>query len=247
VQTHTQTEPERQEPFTVEIKWPDNMGCVTQPNPEQIIRAGLEAWSQLKKCKTFASWLTVGEAMLAIRTEAMRGAHVNAPEGRRYQQEFSYLLKKSRCEDGSNFEEIDKGTRSRLIECVTNRKEIETWLATLTTSERQKLNHPEAVLRRWKKATSKKPDETAPKKPSHTEKLTASIVTLEEENARMKRAIERGGGDLWTPQDTPKDIARVIFGTISRSKAREVAREINKLAREVEKTSAPQETSEVRT
>ena len=50
----------------------------------------------------------------------------------------------------------------------------------------------------------------------------------------MKREIERGGGDLWTAQDTPKNIARVIFEKTSQSKAREIARELNRLAREAD-------------
>jgi hypothetical protein len=72
-------------PLTIDL----NMGCVTQPDPDKVIVAGLDAWSQLKKCKTWVNWLVVGEALLAIRAAAMRAAHVNAPEGRRYQHEFS--------------------------------------------------------------------------------------------------------------------------------------------------------------
>jgi hypothetical protein len=170
----------------------------------------------------------------------MRTAHANEAIGRRYNQEFSDLLK------ANGFDAIDKSTRSRLFGILDNIDDVEKWLATVPANKRLTLNHPHTIWRAYQRTIVKKSHDNTPKKPSHTEKLTASIVALEEENARMKRAIERGGGDLWTPQDTPKDIARVIFGTISRSKAREVAREINKLVREVEKATAPQTTVEAR-
>jgi hypothetical protein len=42
----------------------------------------------------------------------------------------------------------------------------------------------------------------------------------------MKREIERGGGDLWSRNDRPQDIARVIVAGLSKNKAEKVAREI---------------------
>jgi len=42
----------------------------------------------------------------------------------------------------------------------------------------------------------------------------------------MKREIDRGGGDLWTVDDRPQDIACVILGKLSKTKAEKVAREI---------------------
>jgi len=217
----------------------DDLGCTVQPNLDEPVRIGREAWLRLTNNQTFSDWLLVGDALLVGRTEAMRTAHTNTPEGSRYNREYSAWLK------ANKFDGIDKSTRSRLLECLAHRPKIEAWLATLTTGERLKLNHPAVILRRWKRTVVKKPDDTAPPKLSSAAKLKESIVALEEENARMKREIERGGGDLWTPQDTPKDIARVIFQKISRSKARDVARELNRLAREVEKANAASATVEV--
>jgi hypothetical protein len=166
----------------------------------------------------------------------MRTAHVNRPEGRRYNQEFGNWLK------ANQFDGIHKTTRSQLFKCLEHRKEIETWRAILTSDERQKLNHPVAVLRRWQRIIVKKPDDAAPKKLSHIAKLKESIVTLEEQNLRMKREIECGGP--FTRQDTARDIAGTVFRMISPSKAREVARELNR--RSAESQPAPQATTEVR-
>jgi hypothetical protein len=216
----------------------DDLGCAVQPNLDDQVRIGREAWLRLTNNPTFTDWLLVGDALLAGRTEAMRTAHTNSPQGSRYNREYSSWLK------ANKFDGIDKSTRSRLLECLKHRPKIEAWLATLTTGEHLKLNHPAVILRRWQRTIVKKPDATAPKV-SPVAKLKQSVIALEEENTRMKREIERGGGDLWTPQDTPKDIARVIFQKISRSKARDVARELNRLAREIEKANAASATVEV--
>jgi hypothetical protein len=61
--------------------------------------------------------------------------------------------------------------------------------------------------------------------PSPIKKLKESIVPLEEDNARMKREIERGG-DLWSVNDRPKDIADIMIKTLGRTKAEKAAREI---------------------
>ena len=42
----------------------------------------------------------------------------------------------------------------------------------------------------------------------------------------MKREIERGGGDLWSKDDRPRDIAKVILGKLTKAKAQKVAEEI---------------------
>jgi hypothetical protein len=45
----------------------------------------------------------------------------------------------------------------------------------------------------------------------------------------MRREIAQGGGDLWSPEDRPQDIAKVIVGKLTKSKAEKVAREILKI------------------
>jgi hypothetical protein len=70
------------------------------------------------------------------------------------------------------------------------------------------------------------PDPNAPKKVSRTQVLNDIIATLQEENDRYKREIERGGGDLWTAEDRPRDIGKIILGKLTKAKAEKVARAI---------------------
>jgi hypothetical protein len=192
-----------------------------QSNPSsstQIIRRAQEAWSRLAGDRTWEDWLAVGDALLLGRSEAMRDAHSNEPKGRRYENAFGTWL------DRHGFSKVDKGDRHRLIECLTHRAEIEKWRATLTRTERLRLNHPSTVFRKWK---AQVPGATKPKRPSIREAHAEALEKID----RLEKEIARGGGDLWTSDDRPRDIARVMVSKLSRDRAEKVARAILELLR----------------
>lgn len=224
--------------YTLKIKWPDDKGCSEQPKLSECIRAAQEAWHRLSSGHTRQDWLLVGKACQLLRVEAMRTAHTNRPEGRRYNQEYSELLK------ADGFAGINKAVRSKLFFILDNIIEIEKWLATIPANKRLELNHPHTIWRAYQRTVVKKPDDVAAKKPSHVEKLKTSLIESQEENAKLKREVERGSP--FTRGDTARDIAGVVFRMISPSKAREVAKEFNRLVRSADQQSAPQTTAEVR-
>jgi hypothetical protein len=194
-----------------------------QLNPSavsEVVRLGQEA--MLRKRRSWDDWLLIAEALQAGRTEVMRALHTNEAHGRRYEKATAEWL------IAHEFKEIDKGTRKRLLDCLKHKAEIEKWRAQLTDSERWKFNHPDAVLRKWK-ASTVVPDPNAPPKVSPVQQLNDSLVALQEENDRMRREIERGGGDLWSAEDRPQDIAKVIVSKLSKRKAETVARAILKM------------------
>jgi hypothetical protein len=198
---------------------------LSQPNPSpvsEIIRLGQEAMA--RKRRAWDDWLAIAEALQAGRTEVMRSLHTNEPRGRRYEKAMGEWLV------ANSFKEIDKGTRKRLLDCLTHKTEIAAWRARLTDGERFAFNHPDTVLRKWKAATVV-PNPDAPAKISPVQKWKEAVVTLQEENDRMKREIERGGGDLFTADDRPRDIVRVLIGKLGQTKAEKVAREILKTLR----------------
>jgi hypothetical protein len=188
--------------------------------PEQAaIREGREAWRRV--CTSWDDWKKVGAAFVIGRTTAMRDAHTNVPKGRGYNAALRAWQKKH------GFEGLDDtGDQTRLFRCMEHLAEIEPWLAK-PENKKLRLNHPSAIWRRWQ--ASLKPQVPDGEKPlSHLEKLNNSIAALQEENDRLMRA----GGDLWTPEDRPKDIARIIVGKLSKAKAEKVAREILAALRE---------------
>jgi hypothetical protein len=187
--------------------------------PEQAaIREGREAWHRV--CTSWTDWKKVGAAFVIGRTTAMRDAHTNVPKGRGYNAALRAWQKKHGFEGLNN-----SGDQTRLFRCMENRVAIDRWLVQQSEIERSRLNHPSTIWRRWQ-ASLKPPVSDAEKKPSHIQKLNNSIAALQEENDRMRREIERGGGDLWSPEDRPRDIAKVILGKLTKAKAEKVAREI---------------------
>jgi len=199
----------------------DELDNPTLPNSESpetaAIRRGQEAWCRLRAGSTWSDWVAVGTAHVIGRTTALRDGHINKPKGRSYNAAFSAWQK------NFGFEGLDKGDRSRLFDVMDHLKEIDDWRQTLPDKERLKLNHPSSVWRRWKAATAApKPD--AETKLSPMRKLQDSLATTIEERDRYKREVERGGGDLWSAEDTARDIAKVIFAKLPKNKTEKVAR-----------------------
>lgn len=211
-----------------------NMGCPGQPMLHECILAGQEAWRRLSSGHTRQDWLLVGKALQLLRVEAMLTAHVNKPEGRRYSQEYSDLLR------ANGFDAVDKSTRSRLLSVLENIAEIEKWLATVPANKQLELNHPHTIWRAYQRIVAKKPGDTTAKKPSHVEKLKQAIVDLEEHATRLASEAP------FTPRDKPRDQAAVVWRLLqcSPSAARALCRELYKLARVAE--AEDQTTAEVR-
>jgi hypothetical protein len=193
--------------------------CQHNPSPvSEKVRLGQEAMA--RKRRAWADWLAIADALQEGRTEVMRAVHTNVPTGRRYEKTMGEWL------IAHGFKEIDKGARNRLLDCLKHKTEIEKWRARLTDSERWKFNHPDTVLRKWKAATVV-PDPNAPPKVSRQQQAKDELIRLQEDNDRMRREIEDGGGDLWNSDDRPRDIARIVIQQCkSKIKAEKVAREI---------------------
>ena len=192
--------------------------CQHNPSPDlEIVRLGQEAMA--RKRRAWEDWVAIAKAIQIGRADVMRELYTNEPNGRRYEKAFGNWLV------AHSFKEIDKGARSRLLDCLKHIVEIEKWRAGLTDSQRFAFNHPDTVLRKWKAATAI-PDPNKKPKPSLVQVLNDELVAVIEDRDRYKREVEAGGGDLWAATDRPRDIARVIFDKCGKSKAEKVAREV---------------------
>jgi hypothetical protein len=195
---------------------------LSQLNPslaDEIVRRGKQAMERLRR--GFDDWMDIAGALQVGRAEVMRAVNTNQPTGRRYEKAMGEWLV------AHSFHVIDKGTRNRLLECLQHRAAIEKWRATLTEGERFRLNHPDTVLRKWKAATLV-PDPNASPKTSIIAKLKEVNIELQEKLHRAEHELSLGGGDLWTADDAPEDIATVMLVKLSPAKAERVARTILK-------------------
>ena len=196
----------------------DGLGCPNPSPTDEIVRRGKDAME--RQHQGFEDWMAIAEALEVGRTESMRAAHTNMPKGKRYEKIMGEWLR------SHSFYVIDKSARSHLLECLRHRAEIDRWRTTLTEAERFRFNHPDTVLRKWRAATPIPANKSKPASPMA--KLKAVNIELQKKLYRAERELSAGGGDLWTPNDTPDDIAAIMVGKLSQYKAERVARAILK-------------------
>lgn len=139
------------------------MTIPTDDEKEAYKRARV-AIRNLLKDRDFQWWLDYGTGADTARREAMRAAFTNSPIGKAYNMEHSRIMRREKLVDLSNPAAPfpDANSRKDAILMIENLhhpvdsrrlKGILTWRQGLTSTERNKLNHPTAVLRRWKKDT----------------------------------------------------------------------------------------------
>ena len=179
---------------------------------ERVVERGRQAWKSLRNDETFEKWIAIGRAIEIGRNETMRLLHSNRPAGAQWSRVFGAWL----AENG--FDEIDKGVRSRLQNCLDNLPAIEMWRQNIGLGQRLQLNHPNTVWRKWQaaKEAPKGSDRSTSPPPNRKD---MEIVRLQEEldaaNKKL-REIERQHGNItegrdWTWHDTPDAIAAAML------------------------------------
>jgi hypothetical protein len=190
----------------------DELHGATHVDEAQILELARAAADRLVAGATWNDWVTVGRALQIGRTEALREAHTNKPEGRGYAAAFSRWLTTAKLDKAA-----DKPTRARLLDLLDHLQEVEKWRAILTVNRRLELNHPRTVWQQWQKSKIV-PDPDKPRPPSPVARLKQSVADLEQENHRLKEA----GGNLFTSKDSARDVVGVLRSMFSESKLGEI-------------------------
>jgi hypothetical protein len=172
------------------------------------------AATRLRNGAAFDDWIAVGRALLIGRTEAMRTANTNRPEGKAYAAAFGRWLTTTK------LSVADGAVRSRLLDLLDHVADVRKWRETLPVSKRLELNHPTTVWRHWKKSTVV-PNPEKPKPLSPIAKLKESIANLEQENHQLKKA---NGGSTFSAEDRASDVVAVLCGNFSKYKLTEIRR-----------------------
>jgi hypothetical protein len=143
-------------------------------------RKAREAHAELKSApkRDWPNWWKLAGGIGAARDEAMRLAAKNAPEGKGYAIHFAAVLKRERLSESDG---IDSSTRRDLFRMLKHRVEIEAWLESLDPAQRMKINHPTALIRKWRKTPEGRA--AMPPRPSNATRRVG--------NAELRRQLEQ--------------------------------------------------------
>jgi hypothetical protein len=113
-----------------------------------VLRLGRDAWEAVRKSASFDNWAKVAAALAQGRDHSMRVSGANRPAG----QTYCRAMHKWCVEFG--FAGMANNLRSHAIEMHSHIDEIRAWRESLPQRQRQRLNDPLAVTRRWRAATA---------------------------------------------------------------------------------------------
>lgn len=129
------------------------------------------------------TWLAVGRGLEECQKLALERAHSNDMSSQRAKKEMAKLL------DAEQLGCINKSVRSVLLAVMRDLPAIAAWRDTLTSTERMRMNHPQAVMRRYKRATTTpppKPDNGAAAAPSRGYKAAYQAADAEVQAAKTE-------------------------------------------------------------
>jgi len=176
----------------------------TTPGDEErkarIKAHGQECLRRLKGDQTWEDWMGAGEALMVITEEAVVeiGASVWDGNNKRLVREFTERWDAYEAEAGSNYKPLTKQERWALREVMTN-PEIGAFRGQLDGPIKRRLNHPNAVINKWKANTrAKEPKERKPSPPlsNALKEKNKVIEQLQARNAELEEEVAgRGKSD----------------------------------------------------
>jgi hypothetical protein len=162
--------------------------------------------------RTFDSWAIIGRCVVRAREIADR---------RRGGKTFMRLLDQQGITPALG--RSPKTMASKLEKIMKHYAAVVAWRETLTTHQQIDWSAPSTVLARCPVFAKPERDPNEPKPLTKAEQDRMALAAALEENAKLK---QREDGDRFKPTDTVKDIATVLVGMFSSSKAKAIAGEM---------------------
>jgi hypothetical protein len=178
---------------------PPTLPVVRSDEHQLILDQGLAALRRINADKSWEDWKMVGAALTVI-TEAAVAQAKSGPwhrDNKSAVRMFNGLWDHYQNGDGTNHKPLSSSERTQL-RFVMDHPEVEQWRDTLDSTKRRSLNHPNAVVNAWKKATQA-PDAA---KTQARQAKTDVLVELEKELADTKKALSQALRDAeWRATD----------------------------------------------
>ncbi len=187
-----------------------------------------ERWSRLGAGAHLDDWLAFGPGLTIRRRLAMRIAHTNKPAGRGYVTAFNQILKNDGLDgmDSTSISAVlwlyDDAERQNMLREIREDMKI---------GDRARLNSPITARQRVEKVLKARAGGTEESvRVSPVSNLKRQVAEQDREIAQLKEQLEsakaRSGSLFDLKRDDPKDIGKVIPGTISESKFRKIVKAV---------------------
>jgi hypothetical protein len=154
-----------------------------------ILDLGLAALRRINADKTWDDWKQVGEALKVITEGAVAQAR-SGPwhrDNKAAVRMFNGLWEHYEKSDGSNHKPLSSSERTAL-RFIVDHPEVEVWRDTLDGTKRRQLNHPNAIVNAWRKATQTPDKETAGKAAAKEDVIVALEQKLAEAEKQLRHA-----------------------------------------------------------
>jgi hypothetical protein len=113
---------------------------------EARIAAGRAAHERIRAGDHFCDWVSLADALVAVREQAMEEAHTNRPQGPPYRAAFKRLELREPW-----MQSYDSATRAHCYWLIEHLPAVTAWRDTLGTNQRDQWNHPSTVKRNYER------------------------------------------------------------------------------------------------
>jgi hypothetical protein len=167
---------------------PPNLPLVRSEEQQLILDQGLAALRRINADKSWDDWKMVGAAVRVITEAAVEQAKSGAwhRDNKSAVRMFNGLWEHYEASDGSNHKPLSSSERTQL-RFIMDHPEVEQWRNTLDNTKRRSLNHPNAVVSAWRKATQTPDAKTA----RAARERTDVIIELEKDLAEKDKALKQ--------------------------------------------------------
>jgi len=166
---------------------PPNIQLFSSEEERLTLDVGLKALYRVNAGQFFEDWMQIGEALKVITKAAVKTAN-SGPwhrDNKAVVRMFNGLWDHYEKSEGSNHKPLSSTERTAL-RFIMDHPEIEAWRDTLDGTKRRQLNHPDAVVTAWRKATQT-PDKEAAEKAAAKEEV---LVFLERKLAEAEKQLK---------------------------------------------------------
>jgi len=184
---------------------------------KQRIKAnGLECLRRLHGDQTWEDWEGVAAAMEVITEEAQDAVGTSEwdKDNKRLVREFNSRWDDYEATLGSNHKPLSKQERWA-VRTIMITPEIRTWRGLLDGPQKRKLNHPNAVINKWKAATQTR-EARAPRQPSPA--LSPALAARDKKIAELEARNTELGEELTAARETapqPRTVEQHIAALVT--------------------------------